>query len=265
MKREIKTHLLLLISGISLSLALYACGLQANVMTDATSKARNLNKPETGKQSSAHIPQNIELGSNNPVHDEIRHGSKPTSEQVEALVQEEFGGLFKVAGNSFSPFYIIGDFNGDKVDDIAISVAVNCCIDPTDRTQTPFWFGKPLWAGAPSERESECKLAKGNLAGYHDRPALGVLAMIHGSSERGWSYSQPQQKFVLVDGWDIPKKTMKLYRGQLKPTIAGDEPKPSPPPHLFGDAILMITEGDKGTVLYWDGKRYRWYPIDNIP
>ena len=43
-----------------------------------------------------------------------------TKEQAQSLIREEFSGLFSIDEEAISPSHLIGDFNGDGVDDIAI-------------------------------------------------------------------------------------------------------------------------------------------------
>lgn len=45
-----------------------------------------------------------------------------TAEQVATLLRSEFGGLFKVDDRNITPSYLVGDFNGDGVEDLAVSV-----------------------------------------------------------------------------------------------------------------------------------------------
>ena len=56
--------------------------------------------------------------------------------------------------------------------------------------------------------------------------------------------------------------TMKRYHLKLPEAVAGDEPEIVPPPKLIGDAIVMLTDENKGTAIYWDGARYRRYPVE---
>lgn len=58
---------------------------------------------------------------------------------------------------------------------------------------------------------------------------------------------------------------MRRYRGPLRRLAIGDAPV-EPAPILRGDAILMLDEPERldGTVVYWDGRQYRWYAIEEF-
>jgi hypothetical protein len=186
-----------------------------------------------------------------------------TENQVTTLLLSEFGGLFKVDERHISPSYLVGDFNGDGVKDIAVSVRLNRQLSTEDKSKPPFSFEKAFGPGSSTlGEEGEQGLATGDLARYQE---LAILAIIHGSPNDGWNNSQAKQKFVVVDAWRLGTKLMSLYRGKFKPTPYGDETRVTEPPQLLGDAILMLDQTNAGTAVYWDGARYRWYPVDELP
>jgi hypothetical protein len=190
--------------------------------------------------------------------------SKLTEDRVRVLVETESKGLFQVDTQTISPSYLIGDFNGDGIDDIAVPVKLSHELDSNNKAKTPFWFDK---AGACTGQlpegvyTSPPTFTMSDLARYRGWP---ILLVIHGTRESGWNNTQPQQQFVIVDAWDQGKKIMSLYRGKLKPVPNGDNPQIVTPPH-FGDALLMLIEGGKGTAILWDGEGYCWYPVNEVP
>ena len=183
-----------------------------------------------------------------------------TDAKLQALLKAEFEGLFEPDGKIISPRHLLGDFNGDGVLDIAISVRLLRSIEPSDKTEPPFWFGKPLGPGMVQDDE-RYRFKMGDLARYRNE---SILIVLHGMAGQGWSHSEPKQRFAIVDGWDAGKINMSSYRGKLEPVAAGDGAI-EPPPRLLGDAILMLGHENKGTALYQDGNRYRWYPVDQAP
>jgi len=190
--------------------------------------------------------------------------AKLNEEEVITLLSLEFSGLFKIDDQHISPSYLVGDFNGDGIQDIAISVQLNRQVSAADKSKPLFSFEKAPGPGPSTvgEQGSDSGFAIGDLVRYQD---LAILAVIHGSKNKGWNESQPEQRFVIVDAWHLGKKLMSLYRGKLKPTPYGDEPRIIQPPEFFGDAILMLDQTNTGTAVYWDGARYRWYPVDELP
>jgi hypothetical protein len=193
-----------------------------------------------------------------------RQKANVTPEQVATLLASEFGGLFKVDERNITPSYLVGDFNGDGVEDLAASVRLDRQISTDDKSKPPFSFEKAYGPGPSTlgEQSEENGFTMGDLARYHELP---ILAVIHGSTKDGWKNSQPEQRFVVVDAWHLGKKMMSLYHGRLKPASYGDEPRLIQPPQLLGDAILMLDKANAGTAVYWDGATYRWYPVAGLP
>lgn len=265
MKLHANVTLAKVIASMFLSLLFLTCKASTSLLPDKFSRA--MERKEQGTSQSL-LGQPSQGAAQEPSATENwrQAVSKLPPEQVIALLETEFGGLFQVDVDerTISPAYLIGDFNGDGVKDIGISVRLSRDVDPNDKSKPAFSFEKAEGPGPSTlgEKGHEPTFTIGDLARYRNLP---ILAVIHGTRERGWRGSQPQQKFAVVDAWYLHKKTMRLYRGALKPAPNGDDPEIPPPPHLLGDAILMIIQGNTGTAVYWDGARYRWYPIDELP
>lgn len=187
-----------------------------------------------------------------------------TTEQVKLLLQKEFGGLFKLDEQTLPPNYLVGDFNGDGEKDIVVAVRLNQHLDEASKAKPPFKLRKPILnqGGDVENSVDDYMFTMGDLAQYQNDL---LLIIVQGSREQGWSNSRPSQKFVLIDAMYFGVKYMKLYRGEFKPARATDDVEISPPPHLIGDAVLVIVKDDTGTALYWDGKEYSLYPIEEIP
>jgi hypothetical protein len=184
--------------------------------------------------------------------------SERTQDRMRAVLEAAFGGLFQVDAR-INPSHVTGDFNGDGVTDVAVAVRLIREVDKRDPSKPSFNLYQPIHTGlSPEVYKTENRL--GSLAYYQDRTHLVVM---HGTHEREWTTSQPQQRHVLLDFPGIAPTGMTVYRGELRPATAGDEPKPTPPPRLTGDAILLeeVFEEDVGAVIYWDGSRYRTYPV----
>jgi hypothetical protein len=170
--------------------------------------------------------------------------------------------MFAVGASRISPDSITGDFNGDGNEDIAIAVHLAKQLQESDSTPINFLFYKPMGGSRPSKMSSADYFSKlGDLARYRDHP---IVVVIH--SFRGSGPSQSKgPKVVLADGWDYGKLNMRRYRGPLRRLAIGDSPV-EPAPVLRGDAILFLDEPEQvdGTVVYWDGRQYRWYPIEEF-
>ena len=212
------------------------------------------------QNSSESRPNNI--GSEGPKPCEASRVQEENSREVrtQELLKTEFEGLFEPDGQRISPNCLVADFNGDGVDDIAISVKLASSFATTEKKESPFRFSKPLGPGMPPD-EGRYSFKVSDLVRYRNE---SILIVLHGVAGRGWNDSEPKQRFVIVDGWDAGRINMASYRGKLEPVAAGDSAI-VPPPLLLGDAILMLGHENKGTALYWDGNQYRWYPVGHAP
>jgi hypothetical protein len=156
------------------------------------------------------------------------------------------------AVTAFKPYYVIGDFNGDAAEDIVIAVRLKGKRSdlPADvKTYNPFERPKAVWPEDPATT-----------------PTL-ALAIIHGS-KAGWQTAPPLETFLLFG--QSPVLILNYGRvssgdaNALK-TLIELLPKGSkrlkdfgwPPAAAKGASIILGTEATD-SILYWNGKNYRW-------
>jgi hypothetical protein len=70
-----------------------------------------------------------------------------------------------------------------------------------------------------------------------------VLLVIHGAGAEGWRAATPKAKFVLIN---VPFERVQLGRGKVKKRTV--------------DAIRVEESDTVASVLFWDGKKYRYIP-----
>jgi hypothetical protein len=172
---------------------------------------------------------------------------------VTEALQTSFGSALDVA-RGFQPFYLTGDFNGDGAQDIIIvawTKGRQNDLAQGIRVINPFDYGegRVVWPSNPAAK-----------------PAL-ALAIIHGD-QTGWKTSRPTGKFLLigespililendralstrpedrVDLMELMSRRGKRRRGAQWPPRAAK-----------GDSISLPTEATD-SILYWNGKTYRW-------
>ena len=176
----------------------------------------------------------------------------PSQSDLTNALQTAFGSTVE-AVTTFKPFYLTADFNGDGAEDVLIAVRIK---------------------GHRSELQKDVKLL--NPFGYGAKltfpadpvatPTLAI-AIIHGG-KGGWQSSSAAGKFLLVgespvlilendratsaypegriDLMSIINKRGRRPRGALRAPAAAR-----------GDAVLLGTEA-ADSILYWNGKTYRW-------
>lgn len=186
--------------------------------------------------------------------------SQLSNEQIRALVDAEFGGLLQVDDQTFFPYYLTGDFNGDGIEDIAVSVRQRYDVDANDRSAPPFWF-RELRPVCPPETQcvDDVTYTMGDLARFRD---FLMLVVIHGTSEHGWGNTQPQQRFLVPSSGHKYANRMRLFRGNLEPAPIGDDPVIPPPPSSDRDVILLLDDSGRGIAVHWEEGDYHWYPVD---
>lgn len=178
-----------------------------------------------------------------------------SKEDLEKIVLSASDGLFEVDSAILFPYYLLGDYNGDGIDDLVIAVKlVNNMLVESDKP-LPFWAGKPTYGKNGKESHHIYKISKyKDMARYKTER---VLLILHGAMQKDWQYDQ---KFALLDAMNFDSDYMERFKGNLPQTVAGDE-KPQPPPKLLGYAILLLHDR-QGLAIYWDGKGYSWYPVN---
>jgi hypothetical protein len=165
--------------------------------------------------------------------------SPPQLTGVQQAVKRVFKNAALIDENG-SPSFVVGDFNGDRSEDIAVIIKTAPGKVSEMNQQFPPWILKdPFVNSEPgmtplrvSERET-------------------LLAVIHGYGATGWHDSQATQTYLLknVLGENIETRTK-------AEAIAANQGKKLP--QLQGDLISETLRGKQG-YLYYAGSTYSWY------
>ena len=206
-----------------------------------------------------------------PQHSSGQEKLSLTKDEAQAVIDKAFNNLFIIDDRKITPAWLVADFNGDKIQDIAVLAQLrpNTLTKENARSFPSFSLYQPITGGgkiiSKNKRQIEryrTALTLSNLAVSKTGPGL-LLIIIHGLPNRLWEQSEPQQRFVLLDAMSIGAIEMKVYREKLKPAPVGDSPSATPP-LLRADAIQFLFSLDKnseGDVLYWDKDGYYRYPF----
>jgi len=173
----------------------------------------------------------------------------PTSANAIApAVQKHFGTTVE-AVTSFQPFYVIGDFNGDKVPDLAAVVSLKArrqALSTDVKLLNPFGRGGAI--KFPNNPETDNKLAVAIIHGWNNPAPAGKLLLLGESpililqNARAIS-SEPNERVNLIG---LRRRRAKRGRGETLPR--GSK----------GDVILLATEVGGDGLLYWNGRTYLW-------
>ena len=179
-------------------------------------------------------------------------------------VQEAINRVFKdavVIDASRKPSFLVGDFNGDLSQDLAVILKPAEGKLPELNQEFPNWIARePLEDMLPKSKtiSSAAKplpnAASGQTVRFQQSDVL--LAIIHGDGPRGWREPQATQTHLLraVVGTNMQilpyKKAARAYKG-VKPF-----------PMIYGDLIGQTLIGQSG-FLHFMGGYYGWYDPKN--
>jgi hypothetical protein len=190
-----------------------------------------------------------------------------TVDDVRSIIEREFQGAFVLGGSApgkeITPSFVTGDFNGDGRGDLAALITVKPDVLQQRLARDPrsplsgLIVSKVVGKGMPAQAIKEAELTLADLAEHFQRSI--VLLILH-------SFDQPASsaaRFALLDFCNNGNMAMSVFRGTLSAAAAGDIPIISPP-RLKGDALRFLDDNGEGTTVYWDGLRYRWYPVTPV-
>ena len=183
----------------------------------------------------------------------------PTLDQVQGAVARVFRDSVLI-DVSRKPCFLVGDFNGDESQDLAVILRPGAGKLAELNREFPNWIARePL---ARLLLTNSRALAPGSDAQRLPNPAAGqtvrfeqhdvLLAIIHGFGPEGWHHPQATQTHLMRDvvGTNLRvlhfKDAVAAYRGT------------SPFPTIYGDLIMETLMGHSG-FLHYAGSIYDWY------
>ena len=177
--------------------------------------------------------------------------SPPSPSSLRDTLQKSFGSAVEPV-TAFKPYYLTGDFNRDGAQDILIVVRIKgprAELPPGVNVYNPFGRPKAVFPADPAAN-----------------PTL-ALAIIHGS-QPGWQTAPALEKFLMFGETPVlilnygrvtsaesqDKKNLMELLGKRSAKFRADG---WPPAAAKGDSIVLGTEATD-SILYWNGKNYRW-------
>ena len=167
-------------------------------------------------------------------------------------VAEAIGRIFNKAAavdHDRSPVLLVGDFNGDGSQDLAVSTR------PNDAALTEINDELANWT---LEDPHEVPVPGTKAAAQPTRPKTvkaersdQLLAIIHGVGPKGWRNPEARQTFLLRNA----AGTNVTVQAAAQPR----QPVPNSNLDLHGDAISETVKGHRG-LIFWTGARYAWAP-----
>ena len=166
------------------------------------------------------------------------HATHPSPAVTDELIHKQFGDNCSLLPG---PPQFVADMDDDGIDDLV--VAAKCKNPMADKDEYSFVVADPYDSFLGY---SDVKVTSTFASDEPDRRGISLL-IIHGADKDAWRAEKPKAKFLLIN---LPFKTLTVKRLALKKkTILG---------------IYMEEKGegeDTSSVLYWDGKKYRYQQL----
>ena len=173
--------------------------------------------------------------------------SPPKANEIKEAVARVFANV-AAADTTRVPNFVIGDFNGDGSEDLAVIVKPNEGMLGEVNSEVANWILEdPKRVFIPGQKTPAAPPAKP----IHAEKGDTLLAIIHGVGSKGWRNPEAKQTFLLKNGAgaEMMAQGAKSLRGSK------DNQKP---PSLKGDAIRQTIGGKPGLIV-WTGAKYAWY------
>jgi hypothetical protein len=166
------------------------------------------------------------------------HAKAPSPAVTNDFIHKQFGDNCSLVSG---PPQFVADLDDDGVEDLV--VAAKCKNPMADKDEYSFVVTDPYDSFLGF---SDVKVTSTFASDEPERRGLCLL-IVHGAEKDGWQAETPKAKFVLIN---LPFKTLTVKRlAQKKKTILG---------------IYMEERGegeDMSSVVYWDGKKYKYQQL----
>ncbi len=166
------------------------------------------------------------------------HATHPSPAVTDELIHKQFGDNCSLLPG---PPQFVADMDDDGIDDLV--VAAKCKNPMADKDEYSFVVADPYHAFLGY---GDVKVTSTFASDEPDRRGITLL-IIHGADKDAWRAEKPKAKFLLIN---LPFKNLTVKRlAQKKKTILG---------------IYMEEQGegeDTSSVLYWDGKKYKYQQL----
>lgn len=179
--------------------------------------------------------------------------SAPEPSEVKQTIDRVFNGAVTIETDRM-PYSVVGDFNGDFSQDLAVAVKPTPGKLPEINDELAPWILVAIRGASPTPKTApypdlHAKVEKRRRVVISEGDKL--LTVIHGFQTKGWRDSQATQTYLLKDA--VSAKMEAQARKQI--VWAGNEERL---PRIWGDVIAQSIDERHG-FLYYNGSKYAWY------
>jgi len=251
---QLKFYLVIL----CISIAVVGCRTSAKTQSSNSSESKKEQTPAVETAEPIRIEKPIAPQAVAPLPALVSHPKDTSTESVpptETEIAEAIKRAYDdsvIAGNSAAQQFVVGDFNCDGSQDIAIVVKPSDGkLDQINSEVANWSILSPRKVGAPVMtpvvRRSSAQ-AIPERVGKDER----LLAIIHGFGAKGWRDPSAKQTYLLRDvaGDELKQISMKEFIKNVRDKDAIVKKS--------GDVISDSMNKETGFI-YWNGSKYSWY------
>lgn len=166
------------------------------------------------------------------------HAHAPSPAVTDEFIHKQFGDNCSLLAG---PQQYVGDLDGDGIDDLV--VAGKCKNPMADKDEYNFAIADPYDSFLGF---GNVKVTSTFASDEPERRGIGLL-IIQGAGKDAWRSDKPKAKFLLIN---TPFKTLTVKRLTVKKRVT------------LGIYMEETGEGeDMSSVIFWDGKKYRYQPM----
>ena len=183
----------------------------------------------------------------------------PTADEVRAKVNFIFEGAVTL-DVSRTPYYFVGDFNGDGSQDLAVVVKPVEAKLPDINSEVANWIlGDPTQVVLPDPSKTVQEPPKPKPV-HIERSDSQLLAFIHGHGQNGWRDPLSRQTYLLKNAVGSNPSAQSVTA--LVKAAQGKTKKPAIYANMSkkGNVIMQGLGGSPG-FLYYTGAKYAWYGL----
>jgi hypothetical protein len=231
-----------------LSLTIYAFSSTACISSDNSGKStqRTVETVSTPHTSASASP----VATEEPSPDASSKLPPPEPEEVRGAVARVYKDAVTI-DTSNPPGYVVGDFNNDGSEDIAVVVRpVKGKLEEINSEVANWIMEDPRKVVLPDPHKSVQPLPPRPAPVKVEQDDV-LLTIIHGYKQEGWRNREAQQAYMLYDavGSSMTAQPLKTLQGAIRNKN---------PSAKSGDVIKETLAGEQG-FLYWTGAKYAWH------
>ena len=163
-----------------------------------------------------------------------KSGPQPTETELREAIRRNYEDAVTI-DNSRPAHFLVGDFNGDNSEDIAVVVRPGKGKLKEINSEYVNWIPEDL------HRPKAVSIGSSDV----------LLAVIHGHEREGWRNPMARQTYLLKNavGDEFVKQAGRELNKENKAL-----------PRFRGDVIREKVDGTAG-LIFWTGAKYAWHPI----